>query len=68
MNNVPELNLGIIAVSRDCFPIELSQKRRAKVVKECRAKNILVTELKTVVENEKQALTALEEIEKKNIN
>ncbi len=68
MNNVPKVKLGVIAVSRDCFPIELSQKRRAKVVKECQAKNIPVTELKTVVENEKQALTALEEIKKKNIN
>ena len=29
MNNIPEVKLGIIAVSRDCFPIQLSEKRRA---------------------------------------
>ena len=29
--NIPEVKLGLIAVSRDCFPIELSQKRRAAV-------------------------------------
>ena len=28
MNNLPVVKLGIVAVSRDCFPIELSQKRR----------------------------------------
>ncbi len=26
--NIPEVKLGIIAVSRDCFPIALSTKRR----------------------------------------
>ena len=31
MNNVPEIELGIVAVSRDCFPIELSRKRTAGV-------------------------------------
>ena len=29
MNNIPEIKLGIVAVSRDCFPIALSQARRA---------------------------------------
>ena len=28
MNNIPEVKLGIIAVSRDCFPIALSTQRR----------------------------------------
>ena len=31
MNNIPEVKLGIVAVSRDCFPIELSIRRRAAV-------------------------------------
>ena len=29
LENIPEVKLGIIAVSRDCFPIQLSQKRRS---------------------------------------
>ncbi len=29
MNNIPQVKLGIIAVSRDCFPIALSERRRA---------------------------------------
>lgn len=68
MNNIPEIKLGIVAVSRDCFPIELSRERRIKVVEECHAKNITITELETIIENEKDALKALEEIRQKQIN
>ena len=28
MKNIPEVKLGIIAVSRDCFPMTLSASRR----------------------------------------
>ena len=35
MQNIPEVKLGLIAVSRDCFPIALSEKRRAAIVKTC---------------------------------
>ena len=30
--NIPEVKLGIIAVSRDCFPIALSTQRRQNIV------------------------------------
>ena len=33
MLNIPDVKLGIIAVSRDCFPIALSEKRRKAIVK-----------------------------------
>ena len=33
--NIPEIKLGIIAVSRDCFPIELSNQRRPPMVRDC---------------------------------
>ena len=33
MKNIPEVKLGIIAVSRDCFPIGLSIARRENIVK-----------------------------------
>ena len=32
IQNIPEVKLGIVAVSRDCFPIALSEKRRAAIV------------------------------------
>ena len=31
-NNIPELKLGIVSVSRDCFPMSLSETRRKRVV------------------------------------
>jgi L-fucose isomerase-like protein len=68
MKNLPEIELGIVAVSRDCFPVELSRSRRERVVKECAAKNVAITEIDTVVENENDALKALKEITGKNIN
>lgn len=33
MNNIPQIKMGIISVSRGCFPIALSERRRANVVK-----------------------------------
>ena len=68
MNNVPEVSLGVLAVSRDCFPAELSRKRRVCVVEHCRKKNIPVTELETIIENENDVLKALDEVRAKNIN
>ncbi len=68
MKNLPDINLGIVAVSRDCFSVELSRSRREKVVKECAAKKISITEIDTVVENEKDSLKALKEIKSKNID
>ncbi len=68
MKNIPYINPGIIAVSRDCFPIELSQKRRKKVVEACKAKDVEIVELHTTIENENDIAVALEEINKKNIN
>jgi len=68
MNNTPQIYAGIVAVSRDCFPIELSQKRKARVLKECRKRGIPILDIETTVENEKDALQALEEIRKKKVN
>ena len=33
MNNIPEVKVGIVAVSRDCFPESLSVGRREALVK-----------------------------------
>ena len=38
MNNIPTVKVGIVAVSRDCFPIELSIKRRKALVEAYKAK------------------------------
>jgi len=68
MKNVPPVKLGIVAVSRDCFPIELSRKRRVKVVEACGKKKIAIAEMTTIVENETNALQALEELRVAGVN
>lgn len=68
MDNIPKIRLGIVAVSRDCFPIELSQKRRRSVVEACSTKGITIVELQTTVENESDALKALDEVKENGVN
>ncbi len=68
LTNIPEVKLGIVAVSRDCFSIELSKNRRKKVIEACREKNVAVTEIETIIENENDVLAALKELKEKSIN
>jgi L-fucose isomerase-like protein len=68
MQNIPVVKLGIVAVSRDCFPIELSQKRRSKVVAACRELSVPVIEIEAVIENESDVLRALDEAKQKGVN
>jgi len=62
MNNVPIVNLGIVAVSRDCFPITLSEKRRKAVVAACGDAGIPIVEIATIIENEHDSMRALAEL------
>ena len=66
--NIPEVKLGMIAVSRDCFVISISENRRKAVGEECRKLGIELFEAPTVVENENDALKALDEVKKAGCN
>lgn len=68
MNNLPSIRLGLIATSRDCFPLELARKRRGKVIQECRRQKIQVHEISTIVENENHVVAALKEIDRARVN
>ncbi|MEX3070476.1 L-fucose/L-arabinose isomerase family protein [Vibrio alginolyticus] len=68
MINIPSIKLGIVAVSRDCFPISLSEQRRKAVVAGCIEQDVEITELDTIIENEKDVLKALDEAKSKEIN
>ena len=61
LTNIPTVNSGIIAVSRDCFIRSLSERRRAAVVDACTKAGIKINEVKVTVENEKDAIKAVEE-------
>ncbi|HJC54988.1 MAG TPA: fucose isomerase, partial [Candidatus Gemmiger stercoravium] len=60
--NIPQVRLGLVAVSRDCFPIALSEQRRAAIAAACQAKGLEIYEAKTTVENEKDMLAAVKEV------
>ena len=68
MQNIPVVKLGLVAVSRDCFPITLSEKRRAAIAEKCGQKNLEIVEIKTTVENEKDMLKAVEELNANECN
>lgn len=68
MINLPQLKLGIVAVSRDCFPMELSANRRKAVVETYKESNGDIFECLTTVENETHMLKALKEVKEAGVN
>ncbi len=67
-SNIPVVKLGIVAVSRDCFPIALSERRRAALVASCQKKGVPVVEIKATVENENGSMAALKELKDNGCN
>ncbi len=66
--NIPEVRLGIVAVSRDCFPIALSTRRRQNIVTACKTKGFEPYECSVTVENETDMLKAVEEVKAAGCN
>ena len=71
MNNIPEVKVGIVAVSRDCFPESLSVNRRKALVdaysKKYDARDIYECPV-CIVESEIHMVQALENIRKAGCN
>lgn len=65
MINMPEVKLGIVAVSRDCFPITLSENRRKAVAAAYEGE---LYECPTVVESERDMQKALQELREAGCN
>ncbi len=68
MKNTPEIKLGVVAVSRDCFPIELARTRLSNVVGECQKLGLPVFPCSQVIESETDAMVAVEEMRGKGVN
>ena len=68
MNNVPEMKLAIVAVSRDCFPMSLSEGRRKAVAESYKKKYGEIYECPVCIENEKDMEKALSDIKEKGCN
>ena len=70
MNNIPQVKMGIIAVSRDCFPITLSEKRRKAIVAKLKEKNFDIYECPVIIEGgiDANVEEAYQDIVKSGIN
>ena len=68
MNNIPVEKIGIVAVSRDCFPMTLSVSRRQAVVRAYREKYGDIYECPVCIENEKDMRKALADIREAGCN
>ena len=64
-NNMPVIKIGIVAVSRDCFPAELSKTRRTALV-EAYAKKYDAADIYecpiTIIESEIDMVNALADV------
>ncbi|MBQ3645199.1 MAG: hypothetical protein II960_01215, partial [Synergistaceae bacterium] len=71
MSNIPEIKIGVVAVSRDCFPAPLAVNRRKAVVeayvKKYGSEGIYECPI-TIVESEIDMVNALEDVNKNGCN
>ena len=65
MKNTPDVKLGIIAVSRSCFPMTLSEERKNRILE---AYGPELYGCPIVVENELDAMKAVEDVKKAGVN
>lgn len=68
MQNIVQVKLGVISVSRDCFPITLSASRRSALAAAYEKKYGPLHECGITVENEKDMLAAVEEVKAAGVN
>lgn len=68
MLTIPQIKLGIVSVSRDCFPKSLSENRRKAVVKAFEEKYGKIYECPTCIENEIDYKNALKEIREAGVD
>ena len=71
MNNVVDLKIGVVAVSRDCFPESLSVNRRKELIKAYKEKygeDVIYECPICIVESEIHMVQALEDIKKAGCN
>ena len=71
MNNIPQAKVGIVAVSRDCFPASLAINRRKALVESYTKlfnKEDIYECPVCIIESETQTLEALEDVKKAGCN
>ncbi len=66
--NIPKVVLGLVATSRDCFPIALSRTRRNAVAAAYKAAGGEMFVADTIIENENDVLKAEQELKEAGVN
>ena len=67
-DNLPVVKLGLVATSRDCFPIQLSAKRKAAIVDAYTKAGGEIVDIPTIIESENDAMKALDELKAAGCN
>lgn len=68
MKNIPVIKAAVVAVSRDCFPMTLSEGRRKNLVEAYKKKYGDIYECPVCIENENDMLKALEDVNNAGCN
>ena len=66
--NTPTVKLGVVGVSRDCFPVSLTRKRLTRLMAALKKRSVAAQRCAVVVESETDALKALADLEAKGCN
>ena len=69
LENMPEVRIGVVGVSRDCFPASLTNKRMDALFTELEKEtNLDIVRCSVTIENEIDAMNALSEMEELGAN
>ena len=68
LTNAPVVKLALVGVSRDCFPASLTRARLARLTASCAQLGLNTVACTTVIENEQDALQALDEAKRLGAN
>lgn len=66
--NTPDVSLGIVGVSRDCFPAELTKKRLNALMSALKKKGVKAHMCPVIIENEHDAMKAVADLTINNCN
>ncbi|MBO7720777.1 MAG: fucose isomerase [Kiritimatiellae bacterium] len=69
LKNQPEIKLGVVGVSRDCFPVELTRRRLAALMAAVKKAGVAgVVDCPVTIENECDAMKALDWARREGVN
>jgi len=63
--NTPTVKLGVVGVSRDCFPVSLTRRRLTKLMAALKKQGVSAQRCSVVIESESDALRAVADLMKK---